>query len=65
MALNSKKTSVTGVEIGSVKQIGSFFSSLRLHKENEGTLQRNFKSTSKITGEEYVDHLIKQQEHQY
>ena len=58
--MNRFKTSVTGVEIGAVKQVGSFFSSLRLQKENDDKRLSNFKGTSKITGEQYVDDLIKQ-----
>ena len=56
------KKSVSGFDIGQNKSIGAFFASQRAKESGENP---NFFPTEQMTGQEYVDRLLKQQEDRY
>lgn len=56
------KRSVSGFDIGQNKSVGQFYSSIRQKQEGE---KPNFVESEKMTGEQYVKALIKQQEERY
>ena len=56
------KKNVSGFDIGQAKAVGSFFSGLRAADRGEKT---NFYDCKQMTGQEFVERLVKQQEDRY